>query len=183
MARPKKPASMRTGHTVSKKQLREEIENEKKLKGNDDLIDEIPNIIAMNENAKEYYVIITKMLKESDILSNFDRWGVADMADALAKYQEANEDLEERGKTIMQSTKSGEKEIINPSYQYYKDASNSFKKSATQFGLTPSSRAQLSELALQKKGEDTDPLTLALNNLNNERDKANEEQRDKKEEK
>lgn len=172
MARPKKPASESTGHTYSKAQLKERMEAEKKLKGSDDKIMDVPSIISMNKIAIEFYHIIIAMLHDTDILSNLDRHSIAILADNLAKLRDANQRMQDEGMTITQITKSGEKEVVNPIYQVWKDTQNNIAKLATQFGLTPSSRASLSDMALQQRKDDEDPLIQALSNIDSKREEA-----------
>lgn len=175
MARPKKPASVTTGHTQSRSELEARMAQEKKMKGASDLIDSPPSIIAMDDTAIEFYHLIVSMLRDADILSNLDRYSVGLLADSLAKLQHANEILRDEGMKIYTITKSGEKQVLNPIYPIYKDSLNNFSKLATQFGLTPSSRASLSDIALQQRQEDNDPFLNALNGLNAEQSKIKEE--------
>ena len=170
MPRPKKPASVTTGHTQSKADLEKRMAEEKRMKGSGDQVDTPPSIISMNDNAVAFYAIIVEMLKDADILSNLDRFAIGMLADNLAKLKEANEQLMDRGTTIMQTTKSGEKEVVNPIYQVWKDSQNNFSKLATQFGLTPSSRASLSDISLQQREDDEDTLQKAFKELDAKRD-------------
>ena len=165
MARPKKPASVTTGHTQSKAELEKRIEAEKKMRGSADELQDVPSIIAMDDTAIDFYFIIIAMLKDTDILSNLDRHSIAILADNLSKLKQANQTMKDEGMTIQQVTKSGEKSVVNPIYQVWKDTQNNISKLATQFGLTPSSRASLSELALQRKSEEDDPMMKALRDI------------------
>lgn len=171
MPRPKKPESVTTGHTQSKADLEKRIAEEKRMKGSGNMIDTPPSIISMNPNAVAFYEIIVEMLREADILSNLDRFAIGMLADNLAKLKEANDQMMEQGKTVVQITKSGEKEVVNPVYQIWKDSQNNFSKLATQFGLTPSSRASLSDIALQQREDEDDPLAKAFKELEAQRDK------------
>lgn len=168
MARPRKPARTTTGHTESKSDLEKRIKKEDEMKGSADRLQDVPKIIAMNDKAINFYHIIIQMLKDTDILSNLDRYSIGILADNLAKLQEANERLQDQGMTIVQTTKSGEKEVVNPIYQVYKDSQNNFSKLATQFGLTPSSRASLSDIALQQDEQKNDPFLKELNSNSND---------------
>lgn len=168
MPRPKKPASVTTGHTQSKSELEERIKEEQKMKGANDLVSTPPSTIDMDNYAVVFYGIVVNMLDDSDLLSNLDRFSVGILADDLAKMRYCNEKLQSEGYVVMQTTKSGEKEVVNPIYQIYKDAKNDFTKLATQFGLTPSSRASLSDIALQQRKDSEDPFTTALAKLNEE---------------
>lgn len=170
MARPKKPASATTGHTYSKAELKKRMEVEKEFKGSSDKLKDVPSIISMDETAIEFYYVIIAMLEDTDILSNLDRHSIAILADNLAKLREANVRMEQEGMTIMQITKSGEKSVVNPIYQVWKDTQNNIAKLATQFGLTPSSRASLSDMALQQRKDDEDPLIKALTNIDSKRE-------------
>lgn len=178
MARPKKPASVTTGHTQSRSELEARMAQEKKMKGASDLIDSPPSIIAMDDTAIEFYHLIVSMLRDADILSNLDRYSVGLLADSLAKLQHANENIKEEGMKIWTFTKTGEKQVLNPIYPIYKDSLNNFSKLATQFGLTPSSRASLSDIALQQRKEDSDPFMSAINSLNDEQQKKVDSSKD-----
>lgn len=169
MARPKKPASVTTGHTVSKKALAERIEAEKKLRGSDDELMNPPSTISMDSDAIDFYYEVINLLKDTDMLSNLDRYSAGILADNLAKLRRTNQLLQDEGMVIEQVTKAGTKSVVNPAYQVWKDTQTNIAKLATQFGLTPSARASLSDLALQQKKEADDPLLKALSNIDSER--------------
>lgn len=178
MPRARKPASVTTGHGQSKSELKARIEQEKKMKGSSDQLYQPPSIISMDEDAVEFYFVIIALLKDADILSNLDKYSVGLLADCLAKLKKSNEAMQNEGLKISTLTKTGEKEVVNPIYPIYKDALNNFGKIANQFGLTPSSRASLSDIALQQKAKEEDPLLTKLNSLNELR---NEQITEKKE--
>lgn len=163
MARLKKPAKTLQSSHHNKQEVKKRIEDEDRMKGSSDKIHDIPNTIKGNEYAENYYEAILSMLEDSGILSNLDRFIVAACADSLAKIQVANELIEQNGDLIVQITKAGEKQVVNPAYKIHDKYMNHFNKIASQLGLSPSSRAQLSSLTLDMKAEANDDVLKMIN--------------------
>ena len=110
------------------------------------------------------YVFITKNLENiSNILGDLDIPIVTQTADALSKMDKANEQIQKAGLFIEVIDRNGN--IIpkkNPAVDVYKLYNEIFVKMSAQLGMTPSARAQLAELKMQKEGDTADPLLSAL---------------------
>lgn len=163
MPRPKKPAAVTQGHNESKSDLIARQEDEKQLAGADDELRTVPQTIASDDLAVEYYHEVVSLLEDSGILSNLDRYGVGAIADCLSKIQQSNEIINTEGHIITQITKAGDKDVVNPAYTIHDKYLNHFNKLCTQYGLSPSSRAQLSSMTLEMRAEANDELAGILN--------------------
>lgn len=161
MARPKKPASLKQGHSESKAQLKKRAAEERKLIGNKDLIYQVPE--HLDELAKEYYTFLVNELGINDILSNLDKPLLEQTADCLSKMRQADKIINEEGIIIKQIDRYGhEIEKENPAVGTKQKYLNQFRFLATQLGLSPSSRAQLAGMKIEKKKEEADPLLKIL---------------------
>jgi len=161
MPRPRKPASLKKGKSETKAQLEIRAEKEEKLKGNGDLFKNIPN--HLDELAKEYYKFLVTELEISNILSNLDIPLLEQTADCLSKMRQADEIINEEGIIIKQIDRYGhEIEKENPAVGTKQKYLNQFRFLATQLGLSPSSRAQLAGMQIEKEEEEKDPLLKIL---------------------
>ena len=71
MARPKKPAHLRTGHHATKEQIEEMSKLEAEICSEDDIVNIVPDYL--NEYAKVYYRYLIDNLRESGItICNLD---------------------------------------------------------------------------------------------------------------
>ena len=96
MARPKKPASLQTGHTYSKAQLEEMARLEEDMCCSDDVVNIVPDYL--NEYAKVYYRYLIDNLKESGInVCNLDRPLIETTADCLSRIYIARKAIDEQG--------------------------------------------------------------------------------------
>lgn len=161
MPRPRKPASLKQGHSESKAQLEERAEAEKELTSNKDLLSEIPD--HLDELAQEYYKFLITELEISDILCNLDIPLLEQTADCLSKIRQADEIINREGIIITQIDRYGNEQIkehpaVNTKQKYL----NQFRALSTQLGLSPASRAQLAGLKIEKKEQEEDPLLKIL---------------------
>lgn len=161
--RPRQPASLKKGKSESKEHLQERADLEAQMAGEaNQVYSVIPN--TLDERGKEWYVFITKNLENiSNILGDLDIPIVTQTADALSKMDKANEQIQKSGLFIDVIDRNGN--IIpkkNPAVDVYKLYNEIFVKMSAQLGMTPSARAQLAELKMQKEGDTADPLLSAL---------------------
>jgi len=161
MSRLRKPASLKQGKSESKAQLKERAEMEERLKGNIDLFKEVPEYL--DELAKEYYLFLVNELEISDILSNLDIPLLEQTADCLSKMRQADDIINSEGIIIRQLDRYGS-EIIkeHPAVATKQKYLNQFRAMSQQLGLSPSSRAQLAGMKIEKKEEEEDPLLQLL---------------------
>lgn len=161
MPRPRKPASLKQGHSESKAQLQERAEVEEQLTGNNDLINNVPEYL--DELAQEYYKFLVNELEISNILCNLDIPLLEQTADCLSKMRQADEIINKEGIIIYQIDRYGNEQIkehpaVNTKQKYL----NQFRALSTQLGLSPASRAQLAGLKIEKKEQEEDPLLKIL---------------------
>ena len=161
MARPRKPASLKKGKSETKAQLEVRAEQEQKLKGNTNLFENIPE--HLDELAKQYYKFLITELEISNILSNLDIPLLEQTADCLSKMRQADDIINKEGIIIRQLDRYGH-EIIkeHPAVGTKQKYLNQFRALSTQLGLSPSSRAQLAGMQIEKKQEEEDPLLKIL---------------------
>ncbi|PHA62872.1 phage terminase small subunit P27 family [Bacillus wiedmannii] len=161
MARPRKPASLKQGKSESQAQLAERAEMEERLKGNTDLFKDVPE--HLDELAQEYYHFIVTELEISDILSNLDIPLLEQTADCLSKMRQADDIINEEGIIIRQLDRYGSELIKeHPAVGTKQKYLNQFRALSNQLGLSPSSRAQLAGMKIDKQEEDEDPLLKIL---------------------
>lgn len=161
MARLRKPASLKKGKSESKEQLKERAEEEEKLKGNTDLFKNIPEYL--DDLAKQYYLFLITELEISNILSNLDIPLLEQTADCLSKMRQADEIINAEGIIINQKDRYGSDCIKeHPAVATKQKYLNQFRAMSQQLGLSPSSRAQLAGMKIEKAEEDEDPLLKIL---------------------
>ncbi|MEK5205248.1 phage terminase small subunit P27 family [Bacillus sp. FSL R10-2789] len=161
MARPRKPASLKQGKSETQAQLEIRAEAEKRLMGNDNLLQEVPDYL--DELAQAYYKFLVHELEISDILSNLDIPLLEQTADCLSKMRQADDIINEEGIIIKQIDRYGNEMIKeHPAVGTKQKYLNQFRALSTQLGLSPASRAQLAGMKIEKKEEDEDPLLKVL---------------------
>lgn len=162
MARPRTIAIGKKGKSETKKHLKERAKIEDELRGEDSLLKQAPE--WLDDYGIEYYNFILNQLEDFHILGNLDIPVIAQTADCLSKMEQLDEYLKENELIIIIEDKIGnqipkENPAISTKLKYLIQ----FRALATQLGLSPSSRAQLAEMKMQKKEEDNDPVTAILN--------------------
>lgn len=161
MARARKPASLKQGHSETKAQLEERAEAERKLMGNDNLVQVVPDYL--DELAQEYYQFLVNELEISDILSNLDIPLLEQTADCLSKMRQADDIINEEGLILNQQDRYGSVQIKeHPAVGTKQKYLNQFRALSQQLGLSPASRAQLAGMKIEKKEEEEDPLLQVL---------------------
>ena len=166
MARPRKPAAVKAGKSETKAHLEERQEIEKEIKGNSDKIYNIPE--QLDDLGKEYYMFLIEELEASNILSNLDIPVLTQTADSLSKMEQADDIIKREG--IIYSTYDRfDNEIPkeHPAVGIKQKYLNQFRALSTQLGLSPSARASLSEMKIQAKKEEEDPVLKILKDIHN----------------
>lgn len=163
MGRNRMPATLKQGKSESKEYLeaRQLIENE--LKGAEDLIFEfIPD--TLSELGIVYYKFIIKELKETGVLANLDIPLLTQMADALAQMDMLQEDIDKNGRLMQKVDRAGNSfPIPNPAVNMKMQYQKMFQSISSQFGMSPSARAQIANLNTEIEKEKDDPLLEILN--------------------
>ena len=163
MARPRVPASLKKGKSETKAHLEERHEKEMQLKGESNLIYNIPK--QLDEIAIEYYKFLIDELESSEILSNLDLPLLTQTADCLSKMEQADEVIKKEGMFYEKFDAQGNSEPKeHPAVGTKQKYLNQFRALSTQLGLSPSSRASLAEAAIQKSKEQKDPVLQILSN-------------------
>lgn len=161
MAVPRKPASLKKGKSESQETLKKRAEMEERLMGNIDKINNIPEYL--DPLAQAYYEFLIRELEISDILSNLDIPVLEQTADCLSKIRDCDEMINAEGIIITSIDRYGNEQIkehpaVGTKHRYL----NQFRTLANQLGLSPSSRAQLAGMKLEKKEQEEDPLLKVL---------------------
>ena len=148
MARPTKPINLQSRHN-SKKEIEQRIEQEEKLKGNNDKI-KPPTYLSLSQ--KKLFKMITEELKASGILCNTDIFVLAECVIAIDRMQEIekiiNNDISKLSDSKLQATK-----------QKY---TQSFFRCCNELSLSPQARGKLANLNISAQLDDEDPLLKAL---------------------
>lgn len=150
MARTPKPVSVQTSH-LTKEEFEERLEQEQKLKGNNDKVYTPPR--GMKKAVKDIYTVIVEELRHADILNNLDIELISTTAYAIYRMRDARKNLDEQGSVI---TDDNGKMFKSPYVQVEKDYQGIFHTGCLQLGLSPSSRAKLALMATQNKEDDED---------------------------
>lgn len=161
MPRPRKPASLKQGKSESKEHLDERADFEEEIRGDADKLKNIPS--SLDDLGAKYYIFIIDELEISGILANLDIPIITQAADSLSKMDQLDEILKTSPMIYDTYDKMGnlipkEHPAIGAKMKYM----TQFRALATQLGLSPSSRAQLAEMNMNKKIDEEDPLLKAL---------------------
>lgn len=161
MSRMKSPASLKKGHTESKEQLKKREEMEKKLRGNDDIVYEIPQ--HLNDEEKMFYGFLIDELKTLNILSNVDTFLLEQTANCLYIMRECDEHIRQYGILVQKVDRYGNVEDKeNPSIKVKLNYQTKYATLCNQLGLSPAARSALAGKQLEAKQEAEDPLLKAL---------------------
>lgn len=164
MARPRKPATLKEGKSETKEHLQERALVEEEIKGSDDKVFDVPD--QLDDLGQTYYVFLIDELESSGILSNLDIPVLTQTADCLSKMEQADEIINSEGIIYKVFDKFGnEIPKEHPAVGIKQKYLNQFRALSTQLGLSPSSRASLSEMKLQAKKEEEDPVVQILKSL------------------
>lgn len=149
MRAPKPVSLISKNLTKEEKSMREE--NEKRLKGNAKKVYKVPKNVPLP--VAKIYKELVNQLKEADILSDLDIELLITTANAIHRMSEARKHTEEFGAVITTYNENGDIEAMkkNPSIQIEKDYQAIFHTGCLQLGLSPSSRAKLSIMKIEKQ--------------------------------
>lgn len=149
MARPCKSAKVLTECSQTKEELEARADFENKLKGNDN------NLIApdyLTDNQKLLFNYIKSELEASGILGNLDIYILTKCSIAIDRLQELEEKVNKRPGLKFN------KDFISSKKLYDAD----FYRCCNELSLSPQSRAKISNINLQAKAEQEDPLLKVL---------------------
>lgn len=149
MARPCKSAKVLTECSQTKEELQNRIDKENSLKGSGENINP-PDYL--NKNQVDLFNYIKQELEASDILGNLDVYILAKCAIAIDRLQEIEKKVNEKPQLMFR------KEVMSTKDKYDKD----FYRCCNELSLSPQSRAKLSNINLQAKADDEDPLLKIL---------------------
>lgn len=149
MARPCKSAKVLTECSQTKDEINIRNENEEKLKGSANNINP-PDYL--NGNQIILFEYIKSELKESGILGNLDVYILAKCSIAIDRLQYIEEKVNEKPGSMFK------KEVMSSRKAYTDD----FFRCCNELSLSPQSRAKLSNINLQAKAEEDDPLLKLL---------------------
>lgn len=165
MGRPKKPASLQTGHTYSKAQLEEMARLETEMCSSDDAVYTVPEYL--NEYAQIYYRYLIDNIRESGIkICNLDKPLVETTADCLSRIYIARKFIDENGMVMNKIDKNGNQQLVaNPYVKIHLDYVSKLAQLTSRLGLDPSSRSTLANIQLESKQEEEDPVLTILKEL------------------
>ena len=152
-----KPQALQTGH-FTKEQREQRAEADAKMKGNDDLVYEVPNDLK-TKHEKELYIFLVENLKASGILNNLDIELIKQTVFCIIQMENAQKHIKKHGQVIQKPDGSFAK---NPSMNIYKEYQQIYISNSIRLGLSPADRAKLACLAVQQKNVEEDPLLKAL---------------------
>lgn len=160
MARPKKPAHLRTGHHATKEQIQEMSRLEEEMCSEDDIVNIVPDYL--NEYAKVYYRYLIDNLRESGIaICNLDRPLIETTADCLSRIYIARKAIDEQGMVI----DNGETKKTNPYVKIHLDYMTKLTQLTSRLGLDPSSRSTLAAIQVENKSEEQDEVMQLIKSL------------------
>ncbi|MDM5361171.1 P27 family phage terminase small subunit [Peribacillus sp. ACCC06369] len=171
MSRKHMPVHLRKGNKTS-------LTQEEKQKAKDqeivmakckDALDNPSVLYKMDAKTKQYYYFILQWLKDAglySILSSIDTISLYQMAKALYMTDECDKEIKKYGMFI--DTAVGSAKKPNPALNERRQSLKTFYSIATEFGLTPSSRAALAQNASESvfiEGINLNGLTDGLDKL------------------
>ena len=134
---------------LSKDEINKRREAENKLKGNNDLI-KPPSYLTSNQ--KRIFKFIVKELNNVDILNNLDVNLLEFCAISIDRIRDIESKINKNPDLILNN------KLITIKNKYTQE----FFKCMQELGLSPSSRARLALLNIQKEDKETDPLLKIL---------------------
>lgn len=168
--RKRKPAALKRGKSETQEHLNKREDVEQSIRGNNDLVYEVNDL---PRDAQSYYDVIVDAYKDINILSNLDIPLIKEMSFVCARLEEV-ENLINRDDILIPVYNKKTNEI-----EYYREHSafslqnklfKQFTSLAGQLGMSPSSRAQIAELKMQKEQKEQDPLTNAISGVDSDDD-------------
>ena len=149
MSRPCKSAKVLTKSSQTKAEIENRIKNEEKLKGGDDNIAP-PSYLSKSQKLIFNYII--EQLKSSGILGNLDVYILSQCAICINRLQVIEKLINKDINNMFN------KDVLSAKDKYTKE----FFRCCNELSLSPQSRAKLSNINLQTKQQQTDPLLQVL---------------------
>lgn len=157
MAKPRKPAALKQGKSETKAQLKVREEQEQRLMGNNDLINQVPT--HLDPRAQAYYQFLVKELSISGLLTNLDVKLLEETSKCMSQLDECTDILKRDG-VLIYDVNGNPKE--HPTFKTQNTLQVAYRAFANQLGLSPAARAQLAGMVIQAKEEEQDPLLQLL---------------------
>lgn len=151
MANTPKPVHLLSSN-ISNEERAERKALEEKLKGKSDKVKNPPKWLS--KEAKKIYKNFVKELEVTGMLGNLDINCLARYCSSQARYEEIE--------ILLQSASGDDRKDL---LKEKKDCRENIKDGENAFGLTPTSRAKLGYMNIQKEQEEQDPLVQALKEL------------------
>ena len=148
MALAPKTVDLISGH-LTKEEINKRREAENKLKGNNDLI-KPPSYLSSKQ--KRIFNFISKELVNVNILNNLDITLLEVCSVAIDRIRDIESKINKNPDLILNN------KLITIKTKY----TQQFFKCMQELGLSPSSRARLALLNIQKEDKETDPLLKIL---------------------
>lgn len=164
MARPRKNTASLEGD-YGKDKMKERLELEKKLKGNNDKIFP-PKFILLDEVAAKKFEQLTKELIEIDLINNVDVDMLAVYCDTWSKYVRATTFLMAQP-LVDEGGESKSGAIIktaNPYVKIQQSYAQQLMKISSLFGLSPADRSRIAHVSSDKE-EKEDPMVALMEKL------------------
>ncbi len=110
--------------------------------------------VGLKGTAKKVFAVVATELMHNNLLDVYGVDMVVAYAREMALYQDMMADIEKEGVTIEVMTKMGVVTQVNPKRKVAEGALATAKSLATEFGMTPSSRSQVSAILNDKTPKD-----------------------------
>lgn len=163
MARPSTPASVQSGHNMSKADKEALAKAEQEMLNPPTKVYEIPEKVQENEAWAYWYTFIVEELRASNLLKDIDIPVITETAYVLYMMEESKRWIDEEGQ-IVKSYDKNNNEVLkaNPAIQVYNNMLTQFKTLAVSLGMTPSARSSMAKATLDDKAKKESPLLKAL---------------------
>lgn len=161
MGKMKRPASLKKGKSENKQQLAEREEVEKKLMGNSDDVQVVPEYLTDEE--KIYYTWLIHEIEICGLISNLDKPLLEQTANCLWVMHKCDEHIRANGILVSKPDRFGlveEKE--NPSIKIKLSYQSKYQTLCNSLGLSPAARAGLASKKIEAKQNEEDPLLKIL---------------------
>ncbi len=146
-------AVIQGGKHYTKKEIQKRQKNEQNLKV---ASNKIRPPKWLSKEAKKEFRKLVKELEVIELLTNIDVHTLAVYCDAVVKYAEATQQLDEEGLTTEYTNKAGATNTIqHPAVGIATKYATIIRQFCTEFGFSPSSRAKL---AINKEVKAKDPF-------------------------
>lgn len=153
MPRPAKSVTT-ISKNLTKDEKRKRMEVEEKLRGQSDNVSPPSHL---NQSQRNIFNYIVDELKASEILGNLDIYILTSLCIAIERLQEIETSINEDSNKLL------DKSLMSAKKNYTQDLITGIRE----LSLSPSSRAKIGNINLQKKAEEDDPILQILRRKNN----------------